>query len=524
MSLYDKFDADYLKNAGADHSLLSTFKIKKQGDQRSDKVIISEITLPDFEEYIASINADSPSDILPVTQVANQYSLLDPGTINGQLAYVYNAQGTKWLPGTIGGSYYPAGFYAWDGSLWVSDRNAIVEQLALNTLSNTIKINSLADFPAPVNGVIELGGTPGQSLTYIIAPKAIDIGSNRFSITDGDVVIKGEHRTGSQITSTTTGNLFTSVDSNFFIEYVGFNCPSANFIDWSNPSGQVLSFATQNLILYSCINAGNIDGAFTTSLRTATIVSATGNGFSWSGLQSQINISQFLALDWVGVLFDFGTSQFDIINFSNGSRFLSPAGSTIFKGLPNNGNFKTDGRGIVEGNLFNGAGTAIDGFSTQDLQWSFSGNVFADNVTGNSVEATDCYLTASETVTISTPGVYVPVSGTNWTSNATSRFTVGTDGLITYLGLETIVVSVNASSTVAKVGGGANLICTKIAINGTPLDRSIGCTENTNPTQIMSSGFFQINTGDTIQLFTGNEDGTSDIIISTSTILINTVI
>jgi len=53
---------------------------------------------------------------------------IDAGTI----AYVFNSEGTQWLPSTIGGSYYPAGIYVSDGSDWVSDRNSIANQLQIN--------------------------------------------------------------------------------------------------------------------------------------------------------------------------------------------------------------------------------------------------------------------------------------------------------------------------------------------------------------------------------------------------------
>jgi hypothetical protein len=51
---------------------------------------------------------------------------------SGTLAYCFNSQGTKWLPGTIGGNYYPQGIYVSDGAEWISDRNAIAEQLQIN--------------------------------------------------------------------------------------------------------------------------------------------------------------------------------------------------------------------------------------------------------------------------------------------------------------------------------------------------------------------------------------------------------
>lgn len=68
------------------------------------------------------------------------------------LAYVRNAQGTQWLPGTIGGTYYPNGTYLWNGSAWVSDRNAVATSFSELYAADTalqLQINSKADLADP---------------------------------------------------------------------------------------------------------------------------------------------------------------------------------------------------------------------------------------------------------------------------------------------------------------------------------------------------------------------------------------
>ena len=67
-----------------------------------------------------------------VGQRAANYSALQNGTVTGELAYCNLPQGTQWLPGTVGGNYYPSGWYLWNGTIWTSDRNNIVNQLQLN--------------------------------------------------------------------------------------------------------------------------------------------------------------------------------------------------------------------------------------------------------------------------------------------------------------------------------------------------------------------------------------------------------
>ena len=67
-----------------------------------------------------------------VGQRAANYNSLTPGNTIGELAYCNQSQGTQWLPSTLGGTFYPSGWYLWNGSAWVSDRNNLVNQLQLN--------------------------------------------------------------------------------------------------------------------------------------------------------------------------------------------------------------------------------------------------------------------------------------------------------------------------------------------------------------------------------------------------------
>ena len=40
-----------------------------------------------------------------------------------------HCQGTSWLPYTVGGTYYPKGWYVWDGIEWVSSKSNVAETL-----------------------------------------------------------------------------------------------------------------------------------------------------------------------------------------------------------------------------------------------------------------------------------------------------------------------------------------------------------------------------------------------------------
>ena len=64
-----------------------------------------------------------------IEQIAANYSSLRKGSREGVLAYVEASQGTSWLPYTIGGTYYPKGWYVWDGADWISSKSNVAETL-----------------------------------------------------------------------------------------------------------------------------------------------------------------------------------------------------------------------------------------------------------------------------------------------------------------------------------------------------------------------------------------------------------
>lgn len=72
------------------------------------------------------------SNGLYIFQKVNSYSSLVDGVDIADISYCISSEGTAWLPSSLGGTYYPSGWYVWDGVNWVSDRNAISEQLQLN--------------------------------------------------------------------------------------------------------------------------------------------------------------------------------------------------------------------------------------------------------------------------------------------------------------------------------------------------------------------------------------------------------
>jgi hypothetical protein len=99
--------------------------------------------------------------------VANYAVLPAANTVPNELWYCINSQGTKWLPGSLGGTYYSNGWYFSDGLNWTwqetafqasqadVDAGVITDQfVSPDTLNNYSKWTTKADISQTIaNGV-----------------------------------------------------------------------------------------------------------------------------------------------------------------------------------------------------------------------------------------------------------------------------------------------------------------------------------------------------------------------------------
>ena len=89
-------------------------------------------------------------------QRAETFSSLPSGLAVGDLAYINTSEGTAWLPGTMGGSYYPAGWYVWNGTVWNSDRNSIANQFQTNINSINTKVDKVVGYVLSKNDLTDI--------------------------------------------------------------------------------------------------------------------------------------------------------------------------------------------------------------------------------------------------------------------------------------------------------------------------------------------------------------------------------
>lgn len=118
-----------------------------------------------------------------ITVVANFSALPSPTTVTGSFYWCEASQGTKWLPGGLGGTYYSAGLYYSNGTSWeFIDVPYQATQATVNTGTNNdqfVTPSTLTNATSIVNG----SGSSGQ-ITYWTGSKSI-VGNSLFNVSTG---------------------------------------------------------------------------------------------------------------------------------------------------------------------------------------------------------------------------------------------------------------------------------------------------------------------------------------------------
>lgn len=404
------------------------------------------------------------------------------------------------------------------GTKWRAGGQIINEnftELYAGLSNNIVVVNTEADFPVQDASTITLESGNRYYFGAAITTSKSFICENGSAVEGASQLINALIYTGTGITFTCQG---------------GFNI--FNFM-FSATNGTVFSSTAPDFVIMrnstctSCTNVGtfNTAGVFFDS---ASFTSVSGLGLVIAGASSGVLFTTGAifgtSASFIGI--DLGSSTLSLFRLID-STLSGPASSIGLKGLANSGNINAGTRALVDTtNLAAGAITSISGIDEQDVRWFFS------DVTGteNSRNAADVFLNGgAETITVALAGEWYEIGvpsggGVTWMSDISDRFTVGTDGVITYIGEVDINIGITGRSTVEKVGGGANVLEVRLAKNWTGLvtdgglAKSRAQTQSTDPTTVPIGALVAMTTGDNIRAIFSNQSGSSNILAEVSAI------
>jgi len=391
--------------------------------------------------------------------------------------------------------------------------NANTSELYTSVANNVVVINSEADFPVQDASTITLS----KNFLYFIGSPV----STAKSFNGDGINILGLGITpDAQLTYTGVGVMFTMTSGLINIRNLIFDCPNGTIFSMSGSGGPGVD--SQLLVTssrcFNCMNIGTLNGLDAVVFDICDFTNVTGNGFVFAGTGwlvlslSRVSMAGFTS----SIAIDLGTAIFgevelrDIIAVGDGA-------STAISGLAANGNIVAGSIGEIKDCNLSNIGTALAGIDEQDTRWRVRDNAG----TVNSRYAADGYITIAETVTINTISVFEEIAGVNWVNTTQDRFTTSTSGVITYNGQETIEVKISGIATVEKVGGGADEIAVRAAVNwvsGGGLVQSGAITTNSSPTSVPINALTELSTGDNIRLIVANNGSTSDVVANVASL------
>jgi hypothetical protein len=254
------------------------------------------------------------------------------------------------------------------GSVYVSN-GAGSGEWKDNAPGNFVFVNTEADFPTPVGGVITLEDNTVYSIGADIST------TNKFTLGHNNV-ISSFGTSGVTLTYSGTGVMFTGTDVNFTIDNARISCPSATLLDISDTTHSVvlrMDFST----IVECAKLAVFTDLLGTVINRCSILDAD-QGAEYLGTETlrfmNITDSVFASTSASFVGFDLGTVEFESFSM-NKLNFNAPAGAVGLAGAPLGANILSGYLGIVKEVVFGGGMDATDGnILRTDDAW-----VFVDN-------------------------------------------------------------------------------------------------------------------------------------------------
>lgn len=400
-------------------------------------------------DFFKKVNLDANGNIgvvfsgatsQPFAFTASDYNelLTLSGMTDGDLAYVVNSQGTQWLPGSLGGNYYPNGIYVYVTGAWQSDRNAIALQLATNEdklLDNQIIVNQ-------DNFATTIGGTIDSTKEYFL-DGVIDMGTTQIIVPSTGLTIRGYNFDASGLVSSEDNyTMFVSASGgsgnilglDFYIRTSGVNSKVFDIVDATGFNAIELN----RVNFIACTSLGVIDsyrqGLENGNGRFAGSPSLELKGNWVGGYRITTSIVRSMSDTTTEPLFKAGSG------FTMNSRFLSDMNTDLGdlqplfdfspSNFPNPSTLQLKGMELTRGGVYNADDTNITpNVSKSDLcsDWKENNGLPNTYVGGTTTVSTG----ATTTLTLNT---WVDAEGL-WNTSNLEHFSGGTDGILAHIGI-----------------------------------------------------------------------------------------
>lgn len=440
-----------------------------------------------------------------IKYVVNNYSdlLLEVATA-GDFAYVENEQGTKWMPGSLGGTYYGSGLYYYTGSSWINNLPQIENQLQILTKTQLVFVFSKSDLPTPSAGIITLA----NNVTYYITD-IIDLAGDRIVAGINSVIIGGSSE-NCYLKSTGLNGSTALITSNYSLPIRNISITHNTALDLDG-DGVTTALDWNGVNFTNCANVGTIKNYTNVIMQDSAFLNS--GGLIFDGVIGTVGFTQCLIDNYAGttaitiaptciVSRRFRVIYSSFITLSGETSINVSAGATI-----------GDERYILDTVNFSGGGSYIAGVNQTSNKTLFTSCVGISNTSTRGF----FYMVNNATDTpigIPNVNVWVKALGTTIADTNNSKFNHSNNRL-TYTGAFNTSFLISANTAVRSGASNQN-ISIGIAKNGTILPFSeMTIRTSTSNQEHPGSTQYQIDlvTNDYIELFVRNTNS-NDVRVS----------
>lgn len=377
--------------------------------------------------------------------------------------------------------------------------------------TNLVVVNSIADFPAAVAGVITLEANK----VYIIAASIST--SNRFVLAANNA-FTSHNVHAPAFTYTGSGTMFTGTDVSSSFENINLSATSGILFSVTDSVGGVKACVMEK-VAFNCATFGTFTDLSVLSMRNCGGTATQGmtlTGSNWNAVGVvRTSISSASA---TFIAMDIGSSvspTWDIDNLVA----IGPSGAIGVKGVLSSGNVPTGSIGRIRNCSFiGGMTTPLVNIDVDDIRWSIQAN--SPNV-ANTMPDGLLAMVGNSTTTSLTVGTPTLVSGT-WTVERESHFTGTTAGRLTYNGERDLTTPIDIVLTASPDSGVGKTIRAYVAKNGTEVASSGKAIIADNGTPLTLAVPWQdtLVTTDYIEVFIENESDSTNVTVVDATLRI----
>jgi hypothetical protein len=376
------------------------------------------------------------------------------------------------------------------------------ELFAVSTLTRRIVVNTIADLPAAVGGVITLAAN-----TLYVQADDVDFSTSRL-VFGANTVYAGLDSL--VVTASYTGTLpfltFTNISgSTKNIKFVHPNSPLFSFTDSGTNVLRVVDVA------YVGASIGTFGGNGSSVRFTNFSGSTTSNGLLLAGNWKAFLFQPALSSIAAGTFIDLGTATFDSISVTE-TTLDYPAGAFFMSGEPNSANMNANGLATITKTRLTGSGTPLEQITPDDAQFTFSENNKIRDSRSDGILYIQGNTVATTIASANTPVLAAGV----WTIGPVGQFTGTTGGRLTYVGGKDARLPITLSVSVAPTLSTGIAMSVYIAINGTIVagSRRQGTGSAGLPTSITAPWQHTFTTNDYVEVFVENNTNATDILLS----------